>query len=577
MDSDKSYYSKFTAASDFEKARRRANLEQLYGRLTQKPADLLSYSEVLGKLRTDSTSARGLQDIPLAAIIGTVGRYGDFTRTFLPAKDSGRQRWVNIMVAAHGFTGLPPIEVYKIGEAYFVKDGHHRVSVARQLDIESIQAYVTEIKTTVTLTPESDMNDILLQVEYNNFRERTRIAEILPEAQLSMSVPGAYEQLEQHIEVHRYFMGIEQQENISWEEALSHWYHTVYRPVEESIFANDILEQFPDRSPADLYLWIMENRSHLEDELGWDIQPVEAAAYFGNAYSKRIAERAKRVGSAILDALLPDSLESGPPPGTWRQTWIERMNYRVFFFNIMVPISKEEESWETLEQAIRIAHHEGGHLRGLHVVEPDEDPADPQVYAIKERFEQRCREAGLPGNLVIEQGRVARVISERARWVDLIVARLAHPPNSASLSNGFQTILSRSPRPVLVLPGKAVEPNRILLAYDNSPKGREALYTTAYVANNWKIPTTVLYVQENRSAASQLEETRQYFDKHSAQVEFLQRDGPSVDTILEVAAEKEIDLLIMGGYRSNPLLRLMRSSTVDAILRRSPIPILVCR
>jgi len=172
---------------------------------------------------------------------------------------------------------------------------------------------------------------------------------------------------------------------------------------------------------------------------------------------------------------------------------------------------------------------------------------------------------------------VARVISERSNWVDLIVMRLAHPSNSTNLSNGFQTILSRSPRPVLALPGKAVEPRRILLAYDNSPKGREALHTTAYVANNWKIPTTVLYVQENHSAASQLEETRQYFDHYNANVEFIQRSGPEVDTILGVASEKEIDLLVMGGYRSNPFLRLFRHSTVDAILRRSPIPVLVCR
>jgi nucleotide-binding universal stress UspA family protein len=577
MDSDKSYYSQWAADSDFEKARRRANIEQLYARLTQKPAGLLSYSEVLGKLRTESTSARGLHDIPLASIIGTVGRYGDFTRTFLPAKDSGRQRWVNIMVAAHGFTGLPPIEVYKIDEAYFVKDGHHRVSVANQMGIDTIQAYVTEVKTHVELTPESDMYEILLQVEYNSFRERTRIAKILPDAHLSMSVPGAYEQLEQHIQVHRYFMGIDQQTDVTWREALTHWYDNVYHPVEESIIVNDILQQFPDRTAADLYLWIMENRSHLEEELGWNIQPVEAAAYFGEAHGNRIAQRAKRFGSAILDALLPDSLEAGPPPGTWRQTWIERMNYRVFFFNIMVPISKEEESWETLEQAIRIAQREGGHLRGLHVVNPHEDPSDPLVYSIKERFDQRCQEAGISGNMVIEQGRVSRVISERARWVDLIVTRLAHPPNSTELSNGFQTIINRSPRPVLALPGKAVLPKSALVAYDNSPKAREALYTAAYIANNWRIPITVLHVQETHSAASTHPEARQYFDKHNSDVEFIQRSGSEVEAILEAAAEINVDMLIMGGYGRNLILRLFGDSTVDSILRRSPIPILVCR
>jgi len=117
-----------SAQRDFHEARRRAGLEAIMARLTGKSIDLFAYEEVRQKLKAKGSIPRGLQDIPLDAIVGSVGRYGDFTRSFLPRRDSDEQRWARVKAQVTDMQGLPPIEVYQIGEVYFVRDGNHRVS-----------------------------------------------------------------------------------------------------------------------------------------------------------------------------------------------------------------------------------------------------------------------------------------------------------------------------------------------------------------------------------------------------------------------------------------------------------------
>ena len=126
--------SKGSALEDFHKARRRATMEQIMGQVTGNSTSLLSYEDVRRKLKAGSMAGKGIQEIPLDAIIGSVGRYSDFTRSFLPRRDEDSERWTNVEIATTGLIGLPPISVYQIGDGYFVIDGNHRVSVARQLN-----------------------------------------------------------------------------------------------------------------------------------------------------------------------------------------------------------------------------------------------------------------------------------------------------------------------------------------------------------------------------------------------------------------------------------------------------------
>jgi hypothetical protein len=266
-----------TAIDDFHKARSLAALKEILARITGESTQLLSFDEVRQKLKVKGSYDKGLRDIPLDAIVGSVGRYNDFTRDFLPKQDVDETRWARVKVAATGLVGLDPIEVYQIGDVYFVKDGNHRVSVARQLGATHIQAYVTEIRTRVPLTPNVKPDDLILKAEYADFLEKTRLDEYRPQSDLNVTVPGQYPILLEHIDMHRYFMGLDYQRDVSYEEAVTHWYDHVYLPIVQIIRERGILRFFPDRTETDLYLWIAEHRAALEKELGWRINPEDAA------------------------------------------------------------------------------------------------------------------------------------------------------------------------------------------------------------------------------------------------------------------------------------------------------------
>ena len=143
---------------------------------------MLAYDYVSQQLRGTGTIDRGLQEIPLDAIVGSVGRYDDFTRDFLPKKDSIQDRWAGVKAAILNMTGMTPISVYQIGEGYFVRDGNHRVSVARQLGTPTITALVTEVKTRVPLAIDDDLDEVKCKARYAEFLEVTKLDELRPEA-----------------------------------------------------------------------------------------------------------------------------------------------------------------------------------------------------------------------------------------------------------------------------------------------------------------------------------------------------------------------------------------------------------
>jgi uncharacterized ParB-like nuclease family protein len=153
------------ALQDFRRARSRATMQQILARLTGRSADLLSYEEVRQKLKATGAGERKLEEIPLDSIVGSVARYHDFTRSFLPRQDSDESRWTRVRKAMTSSKPMPPIDVYQIGQVYFVLDGNHRVSVARQLGDTHIPAYVTELHTKVALSPDVEPDDLILKAE----------------------------------------------------------------------------------------------------------------------------------------------------------------------------------------------------------------------------------------------------------------------------------------------------------------------------------------------------------------------------------------------------------------------------
>jgi nucleotide-binding universal stress UspA family protein len=563
------------AVSDFRRLRRQAAVEGLLARLTGGTTDLLSFDEVRRKLRATAVSDRQLKEIPLGAIVGSVGRYHDFTRSFLPRQDSDASRWARVMLASNDLAGLPPIEVYQIGDAYFVSDGNHRVSVARQNGATRIQAYVTPFRTRVPITPDMQPDDLIIAAEHASFLESTGLDESRPGLDLRTTAPGQYQLLREHIYVHGYYMELEQGRPVEFEEVATHWYDTVYLPVIELIRQRGMLHDFPGRTEADLYLWLAEHRAELEQQLGWEISTETAA----EDLSSRSGDPRPRPGDPAREITPPED-RSPPQAAPWRRS-LERRDGSWLFKEILVPISGEPAGWEALAQAIRIAQAERARLYGLHVVRSAEQRESPAAQALRAEFDRRCVAAGVSGRLAIDIGTVAASIRDRSRWVDLVVLQISYPPGPGPLDrlkSGLHTLIRTSIRPVLTVPKAISAISRTLLAYDGSPKATEALALATYITARWGLGLTVLTVAETAMAAEGVRITaRGYLERHGVRADFLSERGPPGPAISAAAEATASDLIIIGGYARRAVGDLMLGSAVEEVLRTRRMPTLICQ
>jgi len=139
--------------------------------------------------------------------------------------------------------------------------------------LNSSRPTLSRLKTDIPLTPDIQPDDLIIKAEYADFIEETSLPSLRPNVDLSVTVPGQYGKLKEYIKVHRYFMGLDQQRDISYPEAVSHWYDTAYLPLVDAIRERGLLRWFPGRTETDLYLWVSEHRAALENELGWTIRP----------------------------------------------------------------------------------------------------------------------------------------------------------------------------------------------------------------------------------------------------------------------------------------------------------------
>ncbi len=569
------------AVMDFRRARRKAALERILARLHGKSKDLLSYEDVRKKLKGTETSKRELKEIPLDSIVGSVGRYRDFSRGFLPRQDSASGRWARVKVAVTQLGGLPPIEVYQIGEAYFVLDGNHRVSVAKEVGATHIEAHVRQVRTKVPLSPDVEPDDLIIKAEFAEFLERTSLAEVLGLDPLRVTAPGQYQPLSRQIEAHRESLAEERNQELSQREVSEHWVEHVYLPLVRVIREQGLLSDFPGRTETDLYVWISRHREALEREVGWEIKLGSAAADLMFEASPKVRRRAARLAKKAMDAVTPDPLEAGPAPGRWREETLAARRTELFTVDILVPVHGEQASWSAMDQALVVAGREGARLQGLHLVASEKLKQDDEASFVKEEFERRCKEAGIPGKLAIEVGGVARRICERARWADLVVPHLAHPPGTrarARLGSGFRKMILRCPTPILAVPGSRSPMNHALLAFDGSPKAKEALYLSTYLASRWNISLSVVSVMEaSRVTDKTLREAQSYAERHEVKPALVGKSGDVAEAILQTADERKCDFFVVGGYGHRPIVEAALGSAVDRILRESDKPVLICR
>jgi uncharacterized ParB-like nuclease family protein len=266
----------FDAEEDWKRARRKILYQELVCFFKHCSVDLLSFKDVRAGLNLVQKIDRGLQEIPLTHIRGSVGRYDDFTSAFLPRKRHMRERWKRVdMAMKAGKT--PPIDVYKVGESYFVIDGNHRVSIARQHGFETIEAYVVEFLTPHGLSPEADIDELLIRSEQIDFLEIIGQASPPAVRRIAFTCPDCYGDLMDMIETYRQGLEEVDEKPVSIEQALSAWYDEVYGPAVEIIQRNNLLTRFSDRTEADLFIWAWKNNKVLEELILEDENPSSAA------------------------------------------------------------------------------------------------------------------------------------------------------------------------------------------------------------------------------------------------------------------------------------------------------------
>lgn len=247
------------ALEDFDAARFRAFRRSVGSILTRRARSLQSIGPVLEAAGLEGRSFGGIQEIPVDKIVGSAAppsKTGDFDPAFLPVNRRLRDRWTRIYQAMVEGDELPPIDVYRVGDEYYVIDGHHRVSVARSLARATINARVVDVKTRAPLGRKRDSAALLRAAEYSAFLETTQLHRTRPEARLECSRLGRYDEILKHILGHGYFLGLELGRPVPLPEAAASWYDHVYRPVAEAIRKHRVLEQLPGWTEADLYVEI---------------------------------------------------------------------------------------------------------------------------------------------------------------------------------------------------------------------------------------------------------------------------------------------------------------------------------
>jgi hypothetical protein len=263
------------AQFDFGRARRRRALSRVAARLRREPSDvnvILPFEEVVEALGRRGERRLGLQTIDLDSIVGTVDRSREFDRAFRPTSSRVRPRWERIALAQRKGQSMPPIDVYRIGELHFVKDGHHRVSVARELGHEVIEAYVTEVITELGADRAIRLHDLALKSHQRLFFERVPLS---PEAraQIKLSDEWRYAALAEAVEAWGFRVAQGRGELMTRAEVAEAWFREEYTPVISMLREADLVKRGTE---TEAYMRVAHLRYLILRTHNWDDDVIEA-------------------------------------------------------------------------------------------------------------------------------------------------------------------------------------------------------------------------------------------------------------------------------------------------------------
>ncbi|MHC9539548.1 MAG: DUF4032 domain-containing protein [Vulcanimicrobiota bacterium] len=219
----------------------------------------LEFNEEYEKERPVSSFDLGIVDVPLVQIVGTVGRYRDFDKGLNAADFVNGTRLRKLREALVQGVELPPLELYKLKEHYFIVDGHHRVVLAGKAGKKTLKAHVIE-----HLPPRNSLDNLLAR-ERSEFELKTGLNDV-PLTELAQ-----YEKLLCQIREHKHFLSEREKHEISFKDAAHDWCETIYTPIAARIEEEDILRDYPDRTAADLYVYISDHKWMESRRKGYDI------------------------------------------------------------------------------------------------------------------------------------------------------------------------------------------------------------------------------------------------------------------------------------------------------------------
>jgi len=278
------------ASADFNRARNRAFISKIHNIMNSQKDDLLSFYDVREILKPKNQVYLGMKTVPLKLIMGSEGRYRDFNRDFQPRSEYMRTRWESVDRAHLKDKPLPAIQLYEIGGAYFVRDGNHRVSVARSGGVEEIDAEVVSLSSEITIKPamtNDDLRRAVIDLEKKIFYEKTDFLKLTGDNGLVFTTTGRYDKIYEHILDHKYFLNMEKNEEIPFQDAMVSWYNDYYKPLIKIITGEKICDRFPGQCPADLYIWIIRHWDFLKRKHGDEYPMHKAAKNFSSRYGNR--------------------------------------------------------------------------------------------------------------------------------------------------------------------------------------------------------------------------------------------------------------------------------------------------
>jgi hypothetical protein len=260
--------------NDFLRARRRQVLSRLVQRLRREPDDvnlILPFDDVVAALGRVGERRLGLQTIRLDRVVGTVDSSRDFDRRFRPTSNRVRERWERLALAQRRGESIPPIDVYQVGDLYFVQDGHHRVSIALAMGQKTIDAYVTEIRTAVPAKGIQHRSDLLFKSYEQLFRSRVKLP---PEAYTKIKVtdPWSYAELSEAVEAWGFRLMQHEHKFYDRAEASRRWFTEEYTPVVRILREADLIGKNTD---AEAYLIIATERYRLIRTHEWSDEVIE--------------------------------------------------------------------------------------------------------------------------------------------------------------------------------------------------------------------------------------------------------------------------------------------------------------